>query len=76
MPSSHSTLSPSPPPELLTDKQVSGLLGVCLSIVWRLARQGELLPVRIGRCTRWRRADVQRYIDSLPIRESEVAHAR
>jgi hypothetical protein len=34
-------------------------------LVWVLAEEGELPPVRIRRCTRWRRADVLAYIDRL-----------
>lgn len=53
------------PPELLTDVQVSALLGISRRLVWTLAEQGALPPVRIRTCTRWRRADVLRYIDGL-----------
>lgn len=52
-------------PELLTVSQVAELLGVSPRLVWLLAEQHELPPVRIRRCTRWRRADVLRYIDGL-----------
>jgi len=52
-------------PELLTVAQVAELLGVSSRLVWLLAEQGKLPPVRIRRCTRWRRADVLRYIDQL-----------
>jgi len=54
-------------PELLTVEQVAELLGVSSRLVWKLAKEGELAPpVRIRSCTRWRRADVMRYIDQLP----------
>ena len=53
------------PPELLTATQAAELLGVSPRLVWVLAGDGELSPVRIRRCTRWRRADVLRYIDRL-----------
>jgi excisionase family DNA binding protein len=52
-------------PELLTVKQVAELLGVSQRLIWLLAEQDKLHPVRIRRCTRWRRADVLRYIDQL-----------
>jgi excisionase family DNA binding protein len=57
--------SPSLSPELLTVNQVAELLGVSARMVWLLAAQSKLAPVRIRRCTRWRRADVLCYIDRL-----------
>jgi excisionase family DNA binding protein len=52
-------------PELLTVNQVAELLGISPRLVWLLAKQGTLPPVRIRRCTRWRRADVLAFIDQL-----------
>lgn len=53
------------PPELLTVNQVADLLSVSPRLVWLLSEQNKLLPVRIRRCTRWRRTDIYRYIDQL-----------
>ena len=41
------------------------MLGVSRRTIWLLAKQGELRPVHIRSCARWRRADVLRYIDRL-----------
>jgi predicted DNA-binding transcriptional regulator AlpA len=57
--------SPSLPPELLTVNQVAELLGISPRLVWRLAELGDLIPVHIRSCTRWRRAELMRYIDRL-----------
>lgn len=56
---------PSISPELLTDKQTAALLSVSRRLVWILAKQGDLKPVRFRGCTRWRRTDVLRYINGL-----------
>jgi excisionase family DNA binding protein len=62
-------------PELLTVRQVAEILGVSLGFIWKLARQGDLRPVRLRGCTRWRRADILRFIDSLPTdQDKEAAH--
>ncbi len=60
-------------PELLKVGQVAELLGVSAMTVWNLAKRGDLTPVRFLRCTRWRRADVERYIDGLSTSEASDA---
>jgi excisionase family DNA binding protein len=61
------TLNSSPPvtPELLTVRQTAELLGVSVRLVWYLANDGTLPPVRIRGCTRWRRTSVVRYLKRL-----------
>jgi excisionase family DNA binding protein len=45
---------------LLSVRQVSELLGLSVSSVWRHVARGHLpQPVRIGGSTRWRRADIE-----------------
>jgi excisionase family DNA binding protein len=56
---------PSLSPELLTANQVAELLGVSPRTVCRLDEEGALPAVHIRSCTRWRRADVLRYIERL-----------
>ncbi len=56
---------PAPPAELLTFGQVAQLLCVSVSLVRLLAAKGELRPVHVRGCTRWRRRDVARYVDQL-----------
>jgi len=52
---------------LLADVEVAAWLSVSRNTVWRWAREIEdfPLPVKIGGATRWRAADIQRYIDLL-----------
>jgi len=52
-------------PELLTAKQTAELLSISIRTVWELARQNKLRPIRIRRCTRWRRSDVIQFVDGL-----------
>jgi excisionase family DNA binding protein len=49
-----------PAPLLIDDKAASALLGIGRSTLWRLLASGQLpRPVRLGRCVRWRRADLE-----------------
>lgn len=46
--------------------KVARRLGVSTRTVWRLTSEGRLpQPVAIGRCKRWHRADVDRFVESL-----------
>lgn len=46
--------------QLLTVKQVSELVGLGKSTIWGQVRKGNFPePIRIGRSTRWRRADLE-----------------
>lgn len=48
---------------LLCVNQVAALLQVSVRSVWRLRSAGELIePVQIGGNTRWRRAELERWI--------------
>jgi len=47
-------------PQLLTARDVSALLNIGVSSVWRKVKDGKLpQPIRIGGSTRWRRADIE-----------------
>jgi len=48
---------------LLTSAEVAELLGVKTSWVDEHARQGDLVSVRLGRYRRFRRADVDAFIE-------------
>ena len=50
------------PQKLLTAEVVSERLSVCLSLVYRMARSGELPSVKFGRSVRFREEDVDRFI--------------
>lgn len=65
-------------PELLSASQVAALLSISSRLVWLLAAQGKLRPVRIRRCTRWRRRDILRFIDRLASSsvKSEASHVK
>jgi predicted DNA-binding transcriptional regulator AlpA len=50
--------------DLLRAPEVADKLAISTWQVWRLARRGLLLPLKIGRATRWRLAAVERFIES------------
>jgi excisionase family DNA binding protein len=54
-----------PRPAVLTPRQASYYLQVSLSKLRKLEKDGTLLPVRIGRAVRYRRVDIERYLNSL-----------
>lgn len=55
---------------LLTPPQVADRLAVSTRTLWKLAKNPDFpQPIRFNRKrVRWKSADVQRYIDSLPTR--------
>ena len=49
---------------LLSAEEVAAMLGVSERTLWRLLSAGKFTePVRFGRSTRWRLADVKDWID-------------
>ena len=50
---------------LLTVPEVARLTGLGVSHVWRLVAAGRLPVVKVGRSTRIRRDDLERFIDGL-----------
>jgi excisionase family DNA binding protein len=51
-------------PVLLSADEVAAMLGVSERTLWRLLSAGKLpQPVRFGRSTRWRAAEVAEWID-------------
>jgi excisionase family DNA binding protein len=64
MPSDHQATEELP---LLYDAdRAAALVGLSVRTVWRLAAAREFpAPVRVGRATRWRRADIEAWVDSL-----------
>lgn len=59
--------SPKPEPTidpLLTRVEVCQILRIKETKLWELTSRGELPPVRIGGHVRYRRQDVERYIDA------------
>ncbi|MBC7819998.1 MAG: helix-turn-helix domain-containing protein [Planctomycetaceae bacterium] len=52
--------------KLLRVEQVADRLGVSARTVWRLCSCGQLAkPLPIGRCRRWRKLDVDNFVESL-----------
>jgi excisionase family DNA binding protein len=49
---------------LLTAKELAAMLGISKRTLWRLLSAGKVSkPVRFGRNTRWRVAEVKEWID-------------
>lgn len=59
--------------ELLSKRDTAGVLGVSEQTVERLARDGKISPVRIGRRVLFRPEDVRHLIDTLAGERSLVA---
>jgi excisionase family DNA binding protein len=50
--------------ELLKASEVADRLGIHVRTVWKWTAEGELpAPFRLGRITRWRRRDVDAYLN-------------
>lgn len=59
---------------LLSVVDVADLLGVSRS--WVYAHRDQLpAPVRVGGATRWRRTDIERWVDTLPPHDMTAATA-
>lgn len=51
---------------LLNVEAVARMVSLSVRAVWRMVSTGQFpKPVRIGRSTRWRRSDVEAWIDGL-----------
>lgn len=48
---------------LLTAREAAAVLRVSERTVWALAKQGKLAAVRIGRAVRYRREDIQAFVE-------------
>ena len=53
------------PDALLTYRQVAALAGVSERTIWTAAASGEIPPIRIGRCVRFRRSAVHEWLREL-----------
>ena len=53
------------PPLLLDVRETARLLGLSVRATWRLTSAGRLRAVRIGRATRWRREDIEQFVEGL-----------
>jgi len=60
------TVSPNRGPALLTPQEVADRLKISLRHVYNLVSAGDLPPpLKVGRLSRWREADLASYLDSL-----------
>ena len=58
--------SPAAVPLLLKDLEVSALIGMSRRWLWQAVSKGTFpAPVRIGRAARWRRAEVEAWVEEL-----------
>lgn len=52
---------------LISDSTASKLLGISRATFWRRVQDGTLpQPVRFGGATRWRCAEIEAFVNSLP----------
>ena len=52
---------------LLTVKDVSSILNISTTTIWRHVQSGSFpKPLKIGRLTRWRRSDIDQLIETAP----------
>ena len=59
---------------LLSDVEVAALMSVSRNTIWRWVRglEGFPQPVKIGGATRWRKADVDKYVTDLETEGTQV----
>jgi excisionase family DNA binding protein len=57
----------SEPDHLLTAVEAAAVLGIGRSKLYELVARGAVQSVKLDRCRRFRRSDLDRYISSLPI---------
>ncbi|HYE18866.1 MAG TPA: helix-turn-helix domain-containing protein [Tepidisphaeraceae bacterium] len=71
-PSSQATETPWP--ALLRDREAAAFLSISRASLWQRSSSGDLpAPVTVaGRCVRWRRADLERFVLALRPRERKA----
>jgi len=61
---------------LLTAHEVAERLDISVRTVWRWTALGELpAPVRRGRVVRWKVADVEAYVQGMPVERASLRRA-
>lgn len=58
---------------LMTDNQVATCLQISRRSVWERTRRGELPSLHVGGARRWRRQDVESFIDRQAVAASRLA---
>ncbi|MGQ3486874.1 helix-turn-helix transcriptional regulator [Roseovarius pacificus] len=50
-------------PDLIKDRETAEMLNIGVSTLWRYSKEGKIpAPIKIGYLTRWRRADIERWL--------------
>ena len=57
-------------------KEAAALLGIGRTMLYELIGRGELVPVHIGRCARFRLRELESFVDRLVSASNETAHPR
>ena len=52
-------------PLLVSVEDAAALLGIGRTTLYELIRQGDVLPIRIGRCVRIPQRELEAYVDRL-----------
>lgn len=50
------------PKELLTEVEVKAYLGVSHATLYHWAKEGKLIPLKMGRKSRWLRSDIESFL--------------
>jgi excisionase family DNA binding protein len=54
------------PPLLIRVEEVATLMGVSVRTIWRRVSEKKFVPpVSVGSCTRWRRSEIDAFINGL-----------
>ncbi len=61
-------------PEILTIEEVANYLRVPLSSLYKLAQQGKIPASKVGRHWRFRRENIDRWLDQQSNSNSETTH--
>lgn len=63
-------------PLLVSVREAAALLGIGRTMLYELIGRGELVPVHIGRCARFRMRDLEVYVDQLVSEQTERPKVR
>ncbi len=61
---------------VMRDTEAAEYLGVCRSTLWNLVAQNAFPRVFVGGCSRFRRSDIDAYLDRQTVTADEAANRR
>lgn len=61
---------------VMRDTEAAEYLGICRASIWNLVARNAFPSIRIGRCSRFRRADIDAYLDRQTVTAEEAAARR